>query len=90
MNGLTNQSAGKLGARLALPEAPLLLGTILLVHLPSLHGLLVSSGRFYPVAAFALGLFLSLRYQRARLLFCLLVVALAAWALGRRGPLVTG
>ena len=76
------QSAGKLGARLALPEAPLLLGTILLVHLPSLHGLLVSFGKFYPIAAFALGLFLSLRYQRARLLFCLVIVALAAW-----GPL---
>jgi len=68
--------------RLALPEAPLLLGTILLVHLPSLHTLLISFGKFYPVAAFALGLFLALRYQRARLLFCLLVLALAAW-----GPL---
>ena len=78
----TGQSAAKLGARLALPEAPLLLATILLVHLPSLRGALASFGRFYPVAAFALGLFLALRYRRARLLFCLLVLALAAW-----GPL---
>ncbi|HEX4632548.1 MAG TPA: GGDEF domain-containing protein [Gemmatimonadales bacterium] len=82
MNGLTNQSAGKLGARLALPEAPLLLATILLVHLPSLRGVLVSFGRFYPIAAFALGLFLALRYSRGRLLFSLAVLALATW-----GPL---
>lgn len=76
------ESAARIGARLALPEAPLLLATILLVHLPSLHGALISFGRFYPAAAFALGLFLALRYQRGRLLFCLLVFALAAW-----GPL---
>lgn len=71
-----------MGLRLAFPEAPLVLATILLVHLPSLHGALLSFGRFYPIAAFALGLFLALRYQRGRLLFCLLVLALAAW-----GPL---
>jgi len=78
----TGQSAAKIGARLALPEAPLLLATILLVHLPSLRGVLDSFGRFYPIAAFALGLFLALRYQRGRLLFSLAVLALAAW-----GPL---
>jgi diguanylate cyclase (GGDEF)-like protein len=82
VNGLTNQSAGRLGARVALPEAPLLLATILLVHLPSLHGILLSFGRFYPIAAFALGLFLALRYSRGRLLFSLAVLALATW-----GPL---
>jgi diguanylate cyclase (GGDEF)-like protein len=71
-----------IGARLALPEAPLLLATIVLVHLPSLHGILLSFGRFYPIAAFVLGLFLALRYRRGRLLFCLAVLALATW-----GPL---
>ena len=76
-----------MGARLALPEAPLLLATILLVHLASLHGALVSFGRFYPIAAFAAGLFLALRYQRGRLLFSLLVLALAAWGpLSAKGP----
>lgn len=85
MTGTATRSAGRLGARLALPEAPLLLATILLVYLPGLHSALVSFGRFYPLAAFAAGLFLALRYQRGRLLFCLLVLALAAW-----GPLSTG
>jgi diguanylate cyclase (GGDEF)-like protein len=82
MTGLPRESAGKLGARLALPEAPILLATIVLVHLPSLHGLLISFGRFYPIATLALGLFLALRYQRGRLLFSMLVLALAAY-----GPL---
>lgn len=82
MNGLTKYSAGRMGARLVLPEAPLLLATIGLVHLPSLHGILLSFGRFYPIAAFVLGLFLALRYRRGRLLFCLVVLVLAAW-----GPL---
>jgi len=67
-------------ASLALPEAPILLATILLVRLPSLHGVLSQFGKFYPAAAFAAGLFLALRYRRGRLLFCLLVLALGAWA----------
>jgi len=73
---------GRVAASLGLPEAPILLVAILFLRVPALHGLLVSLGRFYPLAAYAAGLFLALRYRRGRLLFCLLVLALASW-----GPL---
>ena len=77
-------SAGSLAVRVGLPEAPILLATILFLRVPGLHGTLLSLARFYPLAAFAAGLFLALRYRRGRLLFCLLVLAGAAW-----GPLWT-
>jgi diguanylate cyclase (GGDEF)-like protein len=88
-SGFTNPGrqpgVATIGARLALPEAPLLLATIVLVHLPSLHGILLSFGRFFPLTAFVLGIFLALRYRRGRLSFSLAILALAAW-----GPLAAG
>lgn len=66
-------------AQLALPEAPVLLATALLVRVPSWHSALTSLARFYPAVAFGIGAFLALRYRRGRLLFCLVALALAAW-----------
>lgn len=70
---------------LALPEAPILLATVLLVRDVSLHDTLESLAKFYPAAVFVTAVFLALRFRRGRLMFSLVALALAAW-----GPLAAG
>jgi len=70
---------------LFLPEGLILLATVLLVRLDSLHDTLVSLSTFYPAAVFATAAFLAMRFRRGRLLFSLVALALAAF-----GPLAAG
>ncbi len=72
-------------AIVVLPEAPILLATVLLVRNASLHDALESLAKFYPAAVFVTAVFLALRFRRGRLLFSLVALALAAW-----GPLAAG
>jgi len=70
---------------LFLPEGLILLATVLLVRMDSLHDTLVSLSTFYPAAVFATAVFLAMRFRRGRLMFSLVALALAAW-----GPLAAG
>ena len=66
------------------PEAVLLLATIVAVRLDALQDSLPGFAHFYPYAVFIVGGLLAWRFQRARLLFALLVLALAT--VGVRAP----
>src|SRR6266576_5087387 len=79
--------AGKLKTWLALvtPEGLLLLATVLALRLEAVQDALPSFARFYPYAVFIVGALLAWRFQRSRLLFALIVLALASSGLQLRG-----
>lgn len=59
------------------PEGVLLLATVIAVRLDALQDSLPGFAHFYPYAVFIVGGLLAWRFQRTRLLFALLVLALA-------------
>jgi len=69
----------KLAGRV-LPEGPILAGLLALLRWAP-RPTLAAFSDFYPVAVFAAGLWLGWRFHRSRLVFALLVLALANWAL---------
>ena len=74
------------GARRAiswfLPEAVLLGLAAAALHLDRLRDRAEAFAQFYPLVVFALGILLALRFQRSRLVFALLALALVDWGLG--------
>src|SRR6266568_2868068 len=79
--------AGKLKTWLSLvtPEGLLLLATVLALRLDAVQDSLPGLAHFYPYAVFIVGALLAWRFQRSRLLFALVVLALASWGLQARG-----
>jgi diguanylate cyclase (GGDEF)-like protein len=79
--------AGKLKTWIALatPEGLLLLATVLALRLEAVQDALPGFAHFYPYAVFIVGALLAWRFQRSRLLFALIVLALASSALPVRG-----
>ncbi len=74
---------------LFLPEGALLLATVILLSIPAFKDTLPDFARFYPSTVFAVGALLAWRFQRSRLLFALLALALASWSMrlaGAAGP----
>jgi len=74
----------KLAGRV-LPEGPILAGLLALLRWAP-RPTLAAFADFFPVAVLAAGLWLGWRYHRSRLVFALLVLALANWALGAFPP----
>jgi len=74
----------KLAGRV-LPEGPILAGLLALLRWAP-RPTLAAFADFFPVAVLAAGLWLGWRYHRSRLVFALLVLALATWALGAFPP----
>jgi diguanylate cyclase (GGDEF)-like protein len=70
---------------LFLPEGALLLATVILLSIPALKSNLPDFARVYPPIVFAVGALLAWRFQRGRLLFALLALALANWGLRLAG-----
>jgi diguanylate cyclase (GGDEF)-like protein len=68
---------------LFLPEGALLVATVVMLSVPSLKNTVPDFARFYPAAVFAVGVLLAWRFGRSRLLFALLALALASWAVRR-------
>ena len=60
-----------------LPEAPIILAALIYTHAKWLESLLAPLAPFYPYAVFGAGVLLGWRFHRSRLLFALLVLALA-------------
>jgi diguanylate cyclase (GGDEF)-like protein len=60
-----------------LPEAPIILAALLYTHTDWLQALLSRLAPFYPYAVFGAGVLLGWRFHRSRLLFALLLIALA-------------
>jgi len=63
-----------------LPEGPILAGLLALLHWAP-RPTLAAFADFFPVAVLAAGLWLGWRFHRSRLVFALLVLAVANWAL---------
>jgi diguanylate cyclase (GGDEF)-like protein len=78
--------AGKLKTWLSLftPDGLLLLATLLALRLEAVQDSLPGFAHFYPNAVFIVGALLAWRFQRSRLLFALIVLALASWGLQLR------
>ncbi len=70
------------------PESLILGAAALALHLPALHDAVAEFARFYPYVVFGLGMLLALRFQHSRLVFALLLLALAHWGLSHapEGP----
>ena len=79
--------AGKLKTWLSLfaPEGMLLFAAVILLRVDALQDSLPAFARFYPQAVFVVGALLAWRFQRSRLLFALLLLALASWGVQARG-----
>lgn len=60
-----------------LPEAPIIAAAVLYTHATWLQRLVAPLAPFYPYAVFGAGVLLGWRFHRSRLLFALLVLALA-------------
>ena len=60
-----------------LPEAPILIAALIYTHTPWLQSVLAPLAPFYPYAVFGAGVLIGWRFHRSRLLFALLVLALA-------------
>ena len=60
-----------------LPEAPIILAALIYTHAKWLQTLLAPLAPFYPYAVFGAGMLIGWRFHRSRLLFVLLVLALA-------------
>ncbi len=84
--------AGKLKTWLSLfaPEGMLLFAAVILLRVDALQDSLPAFARFYPQAVFVVGALLAWRFQRSRLLFALLVLALASWGVQARGAGAAG
>ncbi len=68
-----------------LPEGPIVVGLLALLHwAPSRT--LAGFADFYPLGVLAAGLWLGWRFHRSRLVFALLILALADWALRAYPP----
>ncbi len=63
------------------PEGLLLLGTATLLHMPAWRRGVADFAQFYPPAVFVVGVLLGWRFQRSRLVFAMLVLALAWWGI---------
>ena len=64
-----------------LPEGVLLGAAVLSLHLDVLRDRVQEYAPLYPVAVFGLGILLALRFQRSRLVFALLILALVDWGI---------
>ena len=60
-----------------LPEAPIIVAAVVYTHAKWLQDLLAPLAPFYPYAVFGAGVLLGWRFHRSRLLFALLLLALA-------------
>jgi diguanylate cyclase (GGDEF)-like protein len=65
------------------PEALLLGAAVASLHLDALRGPIGDFAPFYPIVVFGLGFLLALRFQRSRLVFALVILALVEWGLDR-------
>ena len=68
---------------LFVPEAPILIGAALLVTLPSLRPAAGALVAFYPYTVLAAALLLGFRFNRSRLVFTVVLLALAQYVLDR-------
>jgi len=68
---------------LFVPEAPILVGAALLVTLPSLRPAAGALVAFYPYTVLAAALLLGFRFNRSRLVFTVVLLALAQYVLDR-------
>jgi len=75
---------------LFVPEGALLALTVVVLRLDALQDSLPDFAHFYPYAVFVVGALLAWRFQRSRLLFALLVLALATWSIEARVPGAAG
>lgn len=66
-----------------MPEALLLGAAVATLHVDALRDPVREFAPFYPIVVFALGFLLALRFQRSRLVFALLILALVEWGLDR-------
>jgi diguanylate cyclase (GGDEF)-like protein len=71
------------GASWFAPEALLLGAAVASLHVVALRDPVREFAPFYPIVVFALGFLLALRFQRSRLVFALLILALVEWGLDR-------
>jgi diguanylate cyclase (GGDEF)-like protein len=65
------------------PEGVLLGAAVVSLRSASLRASVLEVAPFYPYVVFGSGLLLAFRFQRSRLVFALLALALTAWALAR-------
>jgi diguanylate cyclase (GGDEF)-like protein len=65
------------------PEGLVLGGAVALLHVETLADSIRQFAPFYPIVVFALGFLLALRFQRSRLVFALVVLALVEWGIDR-------
>ena len=75
---------------LVIPEGVLLLLAVIVVRLDAVQSSLPDFAHFYPYAVYVIGALLAWRFQRSRLLFALLVLALANWGLEAPTPHLAG
>jgi len=71
------------GASWLVPEALLLGAAIASLHIDALREPVRQFAPFAPIVVFALGFLLALRFQRSRLVFALVILALLEWGLDR-------
>jgi diguanylate cyclase (GGDEF)-like protein len=71
------------GASWLVPEALLLGAAIASLHLDALREPMRQFAPFAPIVVFGLGFLLALRFQRSRLVFALVILALLEWGLDR-------
>jgi diguanylate cyclase (GGDEF)-like protein len=64
-----------------MPEALVLGAAVALLHIETLGDSIRQFAPFYPMVVFALGFLLALRFQRSRLVFALVVLALVEWGI---------
>ena len=65
------------------PEGLLLGAAVASLRVDALRGPIGEFAPFYPIVVFGLGFLLALRFQRSRLVFALVVLALVEWGLDR-------
>ena len=66
-----------------MPEGLVLGAAVALLRIETLRDSIRQFAPFYPIVVFALGFLLALRFQRSRLVFSLLALALVEWAVDR-------
>ena len=66
-----------------MPEGLLLGAAVASLHVDALREPITEFARFYPIVVFGLGFLLALRFQRSRLVFALVILALVEWGLDR-------
>jgi diguanylate cyclase (GGDEF)-like protein len=78
-----NWAAARRGVSWVVPEGLILAAAVAALRVPALRDPVEEFARFYPYVVFGLGLLLALRFQRSRLVFALLLLALTWWGLDR-------